>query len=121
MQINYINFFPEYKVKYYCTEEWVYRCIILESHHYDRFLQWKAMKSCINQNQFTSFMTAKPLVTFTVRKENHFTGNGTTSYTCSALEHRNHIIRLLQSSFNSDKALLLANGTLYLATICKSR
>lgn len=121
MQINYINFFPEYKVKYYCTEEWVYRCIILESHHYDRFLQWKAMKSCINQNQFTSFMTAKPLVTFTVRKENRFTGNGTTSYTCSALEHRNHIIRLLQSSFNSDKALLLANGTLYLATICKSR
>lgn len=66
-------------------------------------------------------MTAKPLVTFTVRKENHFIGNGRTNYTCSALEHRNHIIRLLLSSFNSDKALLLANDTLYLATICEGR
>lgn len=45
----------------------------------------KAMKSHINKNQFTFFMTIKPLVIFTVEKENHFIGNGRTSYTCSAL------------------------------------
>lgn len=49
------------------------------------FYSENAMKSHINQNQFTFFMTVKPLVTFTVRKENYFTGNGRTSYTCSAL------------------------------------
>jgi len=48
------------------------------------FYSEKAIKFHINQNQFTFFMTVKPLVTSTVRKENHLTGNGTTSYTCSA-------------------------------------